>query len=247
MNRRRLNQILNLLMKNLNYKKKIKWVYIYGHHRGGTTYMLNQYLKISKRGVGDWMFHESISTFLKMEKRKPYRRMNLNKLYRNFKNNILKSANIGSGFKYDIVIKQAVGTQSVDDSLKEINFFTKIFNSSPSEIIFMYREPNAWYKSAKIKFNHDENIMKSSYKKAFDSFFLVGGTTVQYEINAMTSFFSKKKYFKNIKVDKFIPKPIPDINIDKYYKLNFKKFINKIERTSQLFHNNLENVKTQDN
>lgn len=211
----KLNQVINKISNVFIVKKSIKWVYIYGHHRGGTTYMLQQYLKVSKRGTGDWMLHEIIGPILKMNKRDKNRVLDLRALNLHIKRNLLKSAHIGGGFYFDIAIKQALGTQNIKDTKNEIEYFTKLFHQPPSEILFLYREPKAWYLSAEKKFNHSEELLSNSYNKPFEAFKDIGGTAIQYDKNCLDNFFETKNYFKTIKVDEFSPKKIPDIEIPK--------------------------------
>ena len=101
----RFNQGINYLFNRLDFGIPLKWVYIYGHHRGGTTYTLNEYLKVSKRGKGDWMMFEFADSFSKAERRKR-QKLNISALKNNFRKNLLTNAQIGVGHNYDIVIKQ---------------------------------------------------------------------------------------------------------------------------------------------
>ena len=64
------------------------------------------------------------------------KRQKLN-LQKNFRKNLLTNAQIGGGQYYDIVIKQAVGTQKLNDVQSELNFFTEVFSLRK---IVLYRE-----------------------------------------------------------------------------------------------------------
>ena len=133
----RFNQGINYLFNGLDFRTPLKWLYIYGHHRGGTTYTLNEYLKVSKRGTGDWMMLEFANTFSASETRKR-QKLNISKL-KNLEKP-LTNAQIGGGQYYDIVIKQAEGTQNLNDVQSELIFLVK-FSNPLDKKLFLYREP----------------------------------------------------------------------------------------------------------
>ena len=224
----RFNQGINYLFNSLDFGTPLKWLYIYGHHRGGTTYTLNEYLKVSKRGTGDWMMFEFANSFSASERRKR-QKLNISKLKKNFRKNLLTNAQIGGGQYYDIVIKQAVGTQKLNDVQSELNFFSEIFKSPPDKKLFLYREPYGWWSSAKLKFNHDNQSMIKYYKKAIESFYINGGLPLEYG-DEIYNYLKEQDEFKKVEINMFMPK---QINIDNDAKIleaaynDFKEHVGK--------------------
>lgn len=202
-----LMQALNFLRNKLDYGRPLKWVYVYGHHRGGTTYMMNQYLKISKRVTADWMLHEFANAFDGLERRN-LQKMNSNRLKRQFRCNLLANALIGGGSKYDIVVKQANGGHSANEAAKEIRFLTELFGSEPCYKVFMFREPHGYYNSAKIKFpTYTLEETPLHYKRAFKAYHKNGGIAVEYG-PCTVDFLNSHIDFQGVKTDPFIPKPL---------------------------------------
>jgi hypothetical protein len=227
--RYQLNQAINLVANRMDLGRPLKWVYIYGHHRGGTTYALQQYLKISKRGTGDWMMHEFAKAFVSAESRER-QKLNMVNLKRAFRKNLLKNASIGGGQYYDFVLKQAVGSQDLPSAQCEIAFFTDLFKGPPHEIIFTFREPHGWWASAKKKFGHLDHDMIEYYQRAFEAYKINGGKAIEYG-NDIVEHFGNHKIFNKIKIDSFKPKlielkeEIEEIEELEVKYTNFKEYI----------------------
>ena len=83
-----INQGVNLFKNKLDSGRPLRWVYIYGHHRGGTTYTLQQFMKISKRGTGDWLMYQFAEAFIAAQNRER-QKINVQKLKNNFRKNLL--------------------------------------------------------------------------------------------------------------------------------------------------------------
>jgi hypothetical protein len=197
----RINQGINYFKNKIDTGRPLRWVYIYGHHRGGTTYTLNQFLKISKRGTGDWMMHQFAEAFIAAETRER-QKMDIDKLKGSFRRNLLANALIGGGQNYDIVIKQATGTK------KELQFFTDLFRSEPADIIFAYREPHGWWRSSKIKFDRANDEMISAYCNAFRVYKgEIGGIALEYGKN-LNEWFCTQEKFQKIQIEPFQQKEI---------------------------------------
>jgi len=199
----RIGQGFNYLGNRLD-RKKVRWVYIHGVHRSGTSYMLRQLMQKSKRGCGDWMLKQFVDPYRAVQKRETNRKMNVDRLWRDFRRNLLRSAHVGGGFKYDIVIKQACG------SVEEVEFLTDLFGGPPCEIIYMYREPNGWWLSTKKKFDSPDGEMKQLYSEALGRYELLGGIPICYDENLITKVMSYD-IFRGIKFEEFNPKPTPDV------------------------------------
>ena len=210
LSRYKLNQGINYFKNKIDTGRPLKWIFIYGHHRGGTTYTLNQYLKVSKRGTGDWMMFQFANAFI-AAKTRDRQKLDILRLNRSFRKNLLTNAQIGGGQYYDIVIKQAVGTQNLNDVRSELNFFTEIFKSPPEKKLFLYREPHGWWSSAKIKFNHNKQNMIKYYMKAIESFYINGGLPLEYG-DEIYNYLKEQDEFKKVEINMFMPKQINIVN-----------------------------------
>lgn len=199
----RVNQLLNYFGNRLG-KKKLRWIYIHGMYRSGTSYMLRQLMQKSKRGCGDWMLAEFSAPYHAVKARDGNRRMNPIRLWADFRRNLLRSAAIGGGFDFDIIIKQAFG------SVEELEFLTELFGAPPIEIIYMYREPNGWWLSAKKKFSCSDDELKQSYAEALGRYQSLGGIPFCYD-ESLISQLSTHDIFNGIRFDDFKPKPVPDV------------------------------------
>jgi hypothetical protein len=171
--------------------------------------MLQQYLKVSRRGTGDWMMHQFSEAIIAAENRER-QTLNIKKLKKNFRKNLLANAHIGGGQHYDFIVKQAVGTQDLAQVKSEIQFFTDLFKSKPQELIFLYREPYGYWKSAKKKFSHENDEMFIHYKRAFEAFKENGGKAIEYG-DELRNFFKMNPLFKNVQIEEFSPKPVEKV------------------------------------
>jgi hypothetical protein len=93
-NKYKVNQAINLMRNKIDLGQPLRWVYIYGHHRGRTTYMAKQYLKVSTRGTGDWMMYQFSEAIIAAENRER-QTLNIKKLKKDFRKNLLANAHIG--------------------------------------------------------------------------------------------------------------------------------------------------------
>jgi hypothetical protein len=112
--------------------------------------MFQQYLKVSRRGTGDWMMHQFSEAIIAAENRER-QTLNIKKLKKYFRKNLLANAHIRKGQHYAFILKQAVGIQELAQVKTEIQFFTDLFKFQPQELIFLYRESYGYWKSAKKK------------------------------------------------------------------------------------------------
>ena len=224
----RINQAINLIKNRFDLGLPLKWVYIYGHHRGGTSYTLQQFMKIAKRGTGDWMMHQFAEAYIAAERRER-QKLDMVKLKRSFRRNLLANAHLGGGQAYDIVLKQAVGTQDIASVELEISFFTELFKAKPSELLFLYREPSGYWRSAKKKFGHDDDDMFVHYSRALETYKLNGGRAIEYG-KELNDFIVNHPLLQKVKTDNFDPKPTRemeglDVAIEEYQ--SFKNYLNK--------------------
>ncbi len=119
------------------------------------------------------MLHEFAEPFLRAKCRERSR-LNMDKMFADFRKNLLKNANVGGGNRIDIVIKQATGTS------QEVDFLSEVFGSKPVEKVFVAREPHGWWLSSKKKFGHSDQEMLSHYRCGLQSFSELGGIPILY-------------------------------------------------------------------
>lgn len=225
LSRYKLNQGINYFKNKIDTGRPLKWIYIYGHHRGGTTYTAQQYLKVSKRGTGDWMMYQFAQAIIGAKTR-DRQKLDISRLTRDFRKNLLSNSHVGGGQYYDIVIKQAVGTQNLEDVKIEIDFFTELFKSSPKKL-FLFREPHGWWSSVKTKFGFQDKDMIKHYQKAFDSYHINGGVSIEYGPE-IYNFLKKQKEFKKIQLTSFNQKEISLLKSAKPLEKIFNDFKNSI-------------------
>ena len=156
------------------------------------------------------MMFEFAETFRAAETR-DRQKLNMSRLKIPFRRNLLANAPVGGGRDYDFILKQAVGTQSIGSVNSEIQFFTDLFNSEPQEIIFLFREPYGYCRSAKKKFNLLDDEMIIHYVRAFETFKENGGIAIEYGVE-LNNFFANHHLFKKARIDPFEPKQIVEID-----------------------------------
>lgn len=169
----KIRQLQNLAYQAKQVDKPMKWLYIHGLPRSGTSFTLRQFMLISRQGIGDWMMHEVAETYHNIEVRER-QHLNMNKLYTDMKRNILENAPVGGGSAFDFVVKQANG-KSI-----EVEFWTRIFQNPPHYILFLYREPDGWYSSASEKFHLNEKENIELYAESLRGFTKIGGVPIEY-------------------------------------------------------------------
>lgn len=222
----KLMQARNLLLNQLDFGNSLSWVYIYGLHRGGSTYALNQFMKVSRRGCGDWMLFEFAEPFKKAKNRQRSK-LNMNSMFTHFRKNLLRNANVGGGTSIDIIIKQATGRKI------EVDFLSEIFKSAPKEKVFVYREPHGWWLSAKKKFNFSDEEMLINYRNGLSSFFEIGGTPICYGQNMPNNLAEIPSLSRVSKMDDFFCKEVTRVPEAVELENDFKNFVSKVN--SELF------------
>lgn len=178
MHKKRLSQFVNYLEGRFDFsnRRPLKWVYIHGMHRSGTSYVTRKVMEKARRGCGDFMLGQFAQPMLAVRERAENRAMNSQRLWNDFRQNLLRSAHIGSGRDLDAVVKQATG------SALEVEFLTELFCAPPELILFLFREPHGWLQSVIKKFpgNDDQNNVTAYYKDAFERHSLIGGLPIVY-------------------------------------------------------------------
>ena len=215
-NKSRIRQGINFILSRFILPTPKSWIYIYGHNRGGTSYLLRQFMKISRRGTGDWMLFQFATAFSEAKNRER-QTMDIDKLESAFKKNLLRNALWGSGSQFDIVIKQAKGRKI------ELEFFTKLFRRPPDLVLFAYREPHGWWATSKIKFGRTDEFMIERYESAFETYQELGGIPIQYG-DELVTYLQKSPLFNGIEVENFSPKSLTIVEEAKILETSFNRF-----------------------
>lgn len=177
-------------------------------------------MKISRRGCGDWMLYEFAEPFIKAKNRQRSR-LDMDKMFVDFKKNLMKNANIGGGNRIDIVIKQANGTP------QEVDFLSKVFGSEPVEKVFAAREPHGWWLSAKKKFGHSDAEMLSNYRYGLQSFSKLGGTPILYGPD-MPRVLAQISLLSGVHIDEFVHKDSVKVSAANELEKDFLDFTSRM-------------------
>ncbi|MDY6937094.1 MAG: hypothetical protein SWY16_05440 [Cyanobacteriota bacterium] len=191
----RYRQVKNLLFRVVTPSKNINWVFIYGAPRSGTTYTFQQFLKIAKSGASDWELREFVRGITKIENSQQTW-IDTDRLFYDFKQNILQNAAVGGGETFDFVVKQADAT--VDDFI----FWKRLFQSEPKLILFLYREPLGWWSSLQEKFGMTETQGVNFYRSSFQRYDDLGGIVLEYG-EAIPEYLHTLKEFENTELTPF--------------------------------------------
>ena len=212
-------QVINLIDTQFDFQKPLKWIYIHGMFRSGTSYLTRKAKSKSKRGYGDWMLHQFAKPMLAVRTREDTRKMNSNRLWKDFRKNLLRSGHIGWGREIDVVVKQATG------SVEELKFLTELFKQPPEEIYFLFREPHGWLKSARLKFsnlNELENF-EGYYQNSFERFDDIGGKAIVYD-DTLPEQMSSDNFFGDVDFSDFHATVVEkEVNLDKLEEVFMQK------------------------
>lgn len=171
----RVGQVRNMLNQQ---KRKgtfpVKWVFLYGVPRSGTTYVLNQFLKISRCGYGDWELKE-FATAINNATDRDWVALGRQQFMDDLRVNLLGNAHLGGGSSFDIAVKQ-ISTHRI-----EFDFLVELFGQEPEERVFLFRAPEYFVPSAMKKFEIDQEEAERMYCAAIDSYDEIGGKKVVYE------------------------------------------------------------------
>ena len=148
--------------------QKLNWWFIYGHGRSGTTYLVRQLSKCSRKAVSDWGLGAVVNGLTQSVG------IDKKRYLTDLRSNILDNAVAGKGNAIDLVVKQA-GISS-----REYQVWTEMFGE-PQRKIFCMREPESFISSVVKKFEHVpiENL-RASYLRMFSEYEKIGGDIVDY-------------------------------------------------------------------
>lgn len=226
------HQVWNLVYKRFARPSSLRWAYIYGHYRGGTSYAHRQLLRTSRCGTGDWMLYQFADAFLQADQREKNRTFNVGQLYRSLRQNILASSPPGGGNHFDIVVKQA-GAPDISEVHTEVEFLSQVFGAPPACQLFLFREPHGWWKSAKLKFGLTNEKLSQDYVSAFEMYERIGGTALEY-CGSLPGILKTYDFMKGIAIDPFAAKDLTSIEDAKPLEAVYQGFIEKTAETKAL-------------
>lgn len=170
----KVGQIRNLFRKLPDQDRQLDWIFIYGLPRSGTTYALNQFLKVARCGIGDWELGEFFH-FIRRTREREHVMLDTARAMGELRDNVLDNAQVGGGKKLDIVVKQ------IDTSEEEFLHLQELFGGPPKEKLFLFREPSGWLPSAKKKFDIGEEEAIELYERSLATYEKIGGQKLEYE------------------------------------------------------------------
>lgn len=169
----KLRQLKNALNRG-NVSSIKNWIFIYGAPRSGTSFVFHKFLEQAKNGISDWELHRVIDT-LDYYQGQTHIGLDRDLFSNDLLNNIMRSGQPGAGSNYDLVIKE------IDCPKYELDYLINTIKSEPTIKLFMYRSPEAWYKSAKIKFGLGDKELIELYNRSLESYFDIGGQVLEYD------------------------------------------------------------------
>ena len=153
--------------KSISKVPKLRWWYIYGLSRSGTTYMTVLIRNASKLCVSDWGLGRMLNQFNLIKG------IDKDRLLEDLASNILDNANLGQGNQLDLVFKQANG------SFEEYQLLVKMFGE-PERKIFCFREPAGYIASAQKKFKSTLEALQDAYIRNLKRYEEIGGDIIEY-------------------------------------------------------------------
>ncbi|WP_107667476.1 hypothetical protein [Cyanothece sp. BG0011] len=195
-------QLVNKKLIRLSYrfgqKQSLRWWYIYGNSRSGTSYITRLIGNQSKLSISDWGLGYILNdSFDKVQG------IDRDRLLKDIANNILDHANLSLGNELDLVLKQAHATYP------DYRLLVKMFGE-PERKIFCFREPSGFMASSKKKFP-DQTIenLQDRYLRDFQVYERVKGDIIEYNksltIDDYLRFLQPLK-FDNKSIEKFFYK-----------------------------------------
>jgi hypothetical protein len=174
--RYRINQLRNSLSGQSKSGRINNWVFIYGVPRSGTTYVLQEFMKLSKRGIGDWELKCLLPGMDEIAK-SGWIDFNLDRFSQDISRNVLDFSPPGGGNVFDITVKQ------IRTNKAEYELYTSMFGCEPQIRIFLFREPDSWMPSAIKKYGISEEECASLYKESLEAYDSIGGYVIEYNNN----------------------------------------------------------------
>jgi hypothetical protein len=169
----RLGQLRNVARRRIPNRRPPRWAFIYGLPRCGTTYLFWQFMRVSRAGASDWMMDEFALAcdHARQRGRQP---LDVDRLIRDLRANVVRSALIGGGRDFDLVVKQPGTTR------REYDFWAEMLGGPPAYTLFLFREPDGWWASAREWFGYEERAAAEVYRRDASTFGEIGGVPLEY-------------------------------------------------------------------
>ncbi|MEM9022787.1 MAG: hypothetical protein AAGB22_03540 [Bacteroidota bacterium] len=194
----KIGQLRNLLFRGKHRHAAARWVFIYGQPRSGTTYVMQQFLRISRGGFGDWELKEFADP-IRQARERDWVSLDTDRLVSDLRNNLFATADIGSGSRFDMAVKQITTTKN------EFDFLCELMGSEPEHRLFLYREPDGWLASAYEKFGFSEAEALEVFRQGFASWEAIGGQRACYGPE-ITALLESLGVFEGVSLTGFNPK-----------------------------------------
>ena len=174
----------------------MKWIFIYGPGRSGSTYLLRLIREVADCSVSDWGLGSILRPLLNT-----VGGIDKERFLNDLRSNLLESSKRNDNGQLDIVIKSASG------NAEEFECYKKMFGN-PLMLIFTIREPSGYMASALKKFPHlSMEELRQSYLQMFEVYAEVGGQIFDYLPNSKLEdylSFLKILDFRNVEVEPFV-------------------------------------------
>ena len=158
----------------------LKWIYIYGPPRTGSTYLLRQIRKKSIHSVSDWGLGVILKPFVAMPGG-----IDKDRFLCDLAKNLLDRSRKNEQGELDLVLKAANG------NFEEFEGYKKMFGF-PLRIIFSVREPSGYMSSAIKKFPEEPvEFLQDSYLKMLQLYPSIGGDIIDYNQNLGSQCYQK--------------------------------------------------------
>ena len=153
----------------------MKWIFIYGPPRTGSTYLLRLIREVCNCSVSDWGLGAILKPFVET-----VGGIDKERFLQDLAKNLIDSSKIRNNQEIDLVIKSANG------NTEEFRCYQKMF-CEPMRIIFTIREPSSYMASATKKFPDSElESLQTCYERMLDIYSEIGGDIFNYHANLTT-------------------------------------------------------------
>ena len=158
----------------------LKWIYIYGPPRTGSTYLLRQIRKKSIHSVSDWGLGMILKPFAGMPGG-----IDKDRFLCDLAKNLLDRSRKNEQGELDLVLKAA------NANFEEFEGYKQMFGF-PQRIIFSVREPSGYMSSAIKKFPEEPVVfLQGSYLKMLQLYPSIGGDIIDYNQNLRSQCYQK--------------------------------------------------------
>ncbi len=150
----------------------LKWIYVYGPPRTGSTYLLRQIRNKAIHSVSDWGLGMILQPFAQMPGG-----IDKSRFLQDLAENLLRRSRKRETGEIDLVLKAA------NSNLEEFECYLKMFGP-PQRIFFTIREPAGYMSSASKKFPDKKiDFLQASYLRMLALYPSIGGDVLNYSEN----------------------------------------------------------------